>query len=210
MGGRKARSVRRCLLRPLHRPARRERQDAANVPCEGNVQCQDGSLTLYGGAKSPGVDRESNWLPASGPFSLYIRAYWAGEPHPRWSAETAACQASTIGSSLRRARRGSEMRTRTIYRTSVVGTFRTCPGGLTTSSPARCKRTSQNPRSARDGGTACSHNGRVSWRKAALEFHTQDLRRSNDPVWWRRRGPSVGCKISHSAVLFRASTPGAT
>jgi hypothetical protein len=65
MGGRKARSVRRCLLRPLHRPARRKRQDAANVPCEGNVQCQDGSLTLYAGAKSPGVDRESNWLPVA-------------------------------------------------------------------------------------------------------------------------------------------------
>jgi hypothetical protein len=74
MGGRKARPVRRCLLRPLHPPARRMRQDAANVPCEGNVQCQDGSLTLYAGAESPGVDRESNWLPASGPFSLYIRA----------------------------------------------------------------------------------------------------------------------------------------
>jgi hypothetical protein len=38
----------------------------------------DGSLTLYAGAKSPGKDRESNWLPApSGTFSLYIRAYWA-------------------------------------------------------------------------------------------------------------------------------------
>jgi len=37
----------------------------------------DGSLTLYAGAKSPGKDKESNWLPApSGPFSLYIRAYW--------------------------------------------------------------------------------------------------------------------------------------
>jgi hypothetical protein len=35
---------------------------------------------MYAGAKSPGVDRESNWLPASGPFSLYIRAYWAGSP----------------------------------------------------------------------------------------------------------------------------------
>jgi hypothetical protein len=75
MGGRKTRSVRRCLLRPLHRPARRRRQDAANVPCEGNVQCQDGSLTLYTGAKSLDVDGESNWLPASGPFSLHIRAY---------------------------------------------------------------------------------------------------------------------------------------
>jgi hypothetical protein len=38
----------------------------------------DGSLTLYAGAKSPGKDKESNWLPApNGPFSLYIRAYWA-------------------------------------------------------------------------------------------------------------------------------------
>ncbi|MBO9706968.1 MAG: DUF1254 domain-containing protein [Caulobacter sp.] len=37
----------------------------------------DGSLTLYVGAKSPGVDKESNWLPApDGAFSLYIRAYW--------------------------------------------------------------------------------------------------------------------------------------
>jgi hypothetical protein len=38
----------------------------------------DGSLTLYAGAKSPGADKESNWLPApNGTFSLYIRAYWA-------------------------------------------------------------------------------------------------------------------------------------
>jgi hypothetical protein len=38
----------------------------------------DGSLTLYAGAKSPGKDKESNWLPApNGSFSLYIRAYWA-------------------------------------------------------------------------------------------------------------------------------------
>ncbi|MBF6989603.1 DUF1254 domain-containing protein [Cupriavidus sp. IK-TO18] len=37
----------------------------------------DGSLTLYAGAKSPGSDKESNWLPApGGAFSLYIRAYW--------------------------------------------------------------------------------------------------------------------------------------
>jgi hypothetical protein len=37
----------------------------------------DGSLTLYAGAKSPGKEKESNWLPApNGTFSLYIRAYW--------------------------------------------------------------------------------------------------------------------------------------
>jgi hypothetical protein len=40
----------------------------------------DGSLTLYAGNKSPGADRESNWLPApAGKFSLYIRAYWGKE-----------------------------------------------------------------------------------------------------------------------------------
>jgi len=37
----------------------------------------DGSLTLYAGAQSPGAGKESNWLPApAGPFSLYIRGYW--------------------------------------------------------------------------------------------------------------------------------------
>lgn len=41
----------------------------------------DGSLTLYAGAKSPGADKEPNWLPApDGKFSLYIRAYWGKEP----------------------------------------------------------------------------------------------------------------------------------
>lgn len=40
----------------------------------------NGSLTLYAGAKSPGKDKESNWLPGpKTPFSLYIRAYW-GKP----------------------------------------------------------------------------------------------------------------------------------
>jgi len=38
----------------------------------------DGSLTLYFGTKSPGKDKETNWVPApNGTFSLYIRAYWA-------------------------------------------------------------------------------------------------------------------------------------
>jgi hypothetical protein len=37
----------------------------------------DGSLTIYTGNKSPGADKESNWLPApNGTFSLYIRSYW--------------------------------------------------------------------------------------------------------------------------------------
>jgi hypothetical protein len=41
----------------------------------------DGSLTLYFGAKSPGKDKETNWVPApNGTFSLYIRAYWSDQP----------------------------------------------------------------------------------------------------------------------------------
>jgi len=41
----------------------------------------DGSLTLYAGEKSPGKDKETNWLPApNGTFSLYIRSYWAEQP----------------------------------------------------------------------------------------------------------------------------------
>jgi hypothetical protein len=37
----------------------------------------DGSLTIYLGNKSPGKEKESNWLPApAGNFSVWIRAYW--------------------------------------------------------------------------------------------------------------------------------------
>ncbi|WP_406451951.1 DUF1214 domain-containing protein [Streptomyces sp. NBC_00876] len=37
----------------------------------------DGSLTLYAGARPPADKELPNWLPAPpGPFSLYLRAYW--------------------------------------------------------------------------------------------------------------------------------------
>jgi len=37
----------------------------------------DGSLTIHIQEKSPGKDKEQNWLPApAGDFSLYLRAYW--------------------------------------------------------------------------------------------------------------------------------------
>jgi len=37
----------------------------------------DGSLTIYLGNKSPGKDKETNWLPApAGNFSIWLRAYW--------------------------------------------------------------------------------------------------------------------------------------
>lgn len=38
---------------------------------------KDGSLTIYIQAKSPGKDREANWLPApNGPIYLVMRLYW--------------------------------------------------------------------------------------------------------------------------------------
>jgi len=37
----------------------------------------DGSLTIYLGTKSPGKDKEANWLPAPvGDFSIWLRTYW--------------------------------------------------------------------------------------------------------------------------------------
>ena len=40
----------------------------------------DGSITLYFSAKSPGKDKESNWLPApEGPFWPVLRTYGPGE-----------------------------------------------------------------------------------------------------------------------------------
>ena len=44
------------------------------------IRNADGSLTIYAGAKSPGTDKEANWLPApDGAYSLYIRSYWGKE-----------------------------------------------------------------------------------------------------------------------------------
>jgi hypothetical protein len=38
---------------------------------------KDGSVTIYMQHKSPGPDKESNWLPApDGPFVLALRIYW--------------------------------------------------------------------------------------------------------------------------------------
>jgi hypothetical protein len=43
----------------------------------GMKKNSDGSLTLYIQNKSPGADKESNWLPApSGPIYLVMRLYW--------------------------------------------------------------------------------------------------------------------------------------
>ncbi len=49
----------------------------------------DGSLTFYVQAESPGVDKESNWLPVpkAADFSLFLRAYWPEEAitQGRWT-----------------------------------------------------------------------------------------------------------------------------
>ena len=44
---------------------------------------KDGSLTLYFQHKSPGQDKEANWLPApKGPFALTLRVYWPNTTPP--------------------------------------------------------------------------------------------------------------------------------
>ena len=46
----------------------------------GLMEGEDGSITLYFAAKSPGRDKESNWLPApEGPFWLVLRTYGPDE-----------------------------------------------------------------------------------------------------------------------------------
>ena len=53
------------------------RRFSLGTKSQGLKKNADGSLTIYAGSKSPGKDKESNWLPAPAtPFSLYIRAYW--------------------------------------------------------------------------------------------------------------------------------------
>jgi hypothetical protein len=47
----------------------------------GLKKAADGSITLYFQAKSPGKDKESNWLPApEGPFWPILRTYGPGKP----------------------------------------------------------------------------------------------------------------------------------
>jgi hypothetical protein len=49
-------------------------------PTPGLKKAADGSITLYFSAKSPGKDKESNWLPApEGPFWLVLRTYGPGK-----------------------------------------------------------------------------------------------------------------------------------
>lgn len=44
---------------------------------------EDGSLTLYFQAESPGKEKESNWLPApKKDFLLMLRMYWPNEENP--------------------------------------------------------------------------------------------------------------------------------
>jgi hypothetical protein len=49
-------------------------------PTAGLKTADDGSITIYVSAKSPGKDKESNWLPApKGPFWPVLRTYGPGK-----------------------------------------------------------------------------------------------------------------------------------
>ena len=52
-------------------------------PTKHYIYNADGSITLYIQNKSPGPDKESNWLPApDGPIYLVMRLYWPKEAPP--------------------------------------------------------------------------------------------------------------------------------
>ena len=78
-----------------------------NSPMLPNMKkSADGSLTLYIQNKSPGKEKESNWLPApNGPIYLVMRLYWPkdrtafGSSTGRRDMETARnCESSGVGS----------------------------------------------------------------------------------------------------------------
>ena len=53
----------------------------------------DGSLTLYFGAKSPGKDKETNWVPAPDGTVLALHPRLLGGPsHPRRHLDAAQCR----------------------------------------------------------------------------------------------------------------------
>ena len=63
------------VANPLNRYSISARQNLKANP--------DGSVDLYIQNKSPGSDRESNWLPApAGKFQLMLRLYWPSEHNP--------------------------------------------------------------------------------------------------------------------------------
>ena len=62
----------------------------------------DGSLDIYVQRKSPGMDKETNWLPtpAGGPFTLTLRLYW---PKPEalkgiWAPPSLRLHGDSVGS----------------------------------------------------------------------------------------------------------------
>jgi hypothetical protein len=63
------------VANPINRYSISPRQNLMSNP--------DGSIDLYIQNKSPGADKESNWLPApTGKFQLMLRMYWPNENDP--------------------------------------------------------------------------------------------------------------------------------
>jgi hypothetical protein len=63
------------VANPINRYSISQRQNLKSNP--------DGSIDLYIQNKSPGADKESNWLPApTGKFQLMLRMYWPNENDP--------------------------------------------------------------------------------------------------------------------------------
>ncbi len=65
----------------IENPINRYRISSPMLP--GMKKNPDGSIKLYIQNKTPGKDKESNWLPApDGPIYLVMRLYWPKETPP--------------------------------------------------------------------------------------------------------------------------------
>ena len=97
MGGRKAPSVWRCLLRPLHRPARRERQRCCQRSLRRECSMSGRFADAVRWRQIAGRRQREQLAAREWPVLALHSRLLGGEPHPRWSVETAVRQASTIG-----------------------------------------------------------------------------------------------------------------
>ena len=61
---------------------------------------EDGGLTLLIQNKSPGKDKEANWLPApKGPFRMYLRLYCSEGRSFGWDLDQAAVATRRVNTS---------------------------------------------------------------------------------------------------------------
>ncbi|MGC4009362.1 MAG: DUF1214 domain-containing protein [Pseudomonas sp.] len=187
----------------------------------------DGSLTIYVGPKSPGKDKESNWLPSpKEPFSLYIRAYWGKEPILDGSVEAAGHQEDQVSLALQLIPVGVGTAPPSIFRRPLHGfhassvravTAGRCAdllaggtgggsGACLTADPADQQR--QLARS--EGGREPARRAVLPARGVRLHDHAAGAQRDRHAATVRRRRSAPAttcCRSGRSAWIARTMVP---